>query len=98
LADLQCVARQLLDALADAPAVHGREREGFQHQQVECPLENVGRGGHRCSLVEWTRETIRRFCRMVKGMDIRSSATGPQGTLLGGVLRLRCKPYRIPDP
>ena len=42
LSDFQRVARELLDALADAPAMHRGEREGFQDEEVEGSLEDIG--------------------------------------------------------
>jgi hypothetical protein len=42
LPDLERVARELLDALADAPAVQRCDREGLQDQKVECALKNIG--------------------------------------------------------
>ena len=49
LLDLQDVARDLLDALGDAPAVHRFERESFQDQQIERALQNFD-GPAPCSL------------------------------------------------
>ena len=46
MADLQCIARQLLNALADAPAVERGERERLEDEEVECALENVRGVGH----------------------------------------------------
>ena len=31
---------QLLDSLADAPAMHGRERQRLEHQKFQCALED----------------------------------------------------------
>src|SRR4051812_31191049 len=42
LVDLQDVARDLLNALRDAPTVHGLEREGLEDEHVERPLQDVG--------------------------------------------------------
>ena len=44
LIDLELVARDLLDALADAPAMHGVEGERFEHQEVDGASEGVGLG------------------------------------------------------
>src|SRR5438270_2497491 len=48
LIDLQHVARDLLDPLRDAPAVHRLERERLENQHVERALQDVVRlDGHR---------------------------------------------------
>jgi hypothetical protein len=47
LADLPLVARYLLQALADRPAVQRLEREDLEEQEVECPLHEIGRPAHR---------------------------------------------------
>src|SRR5262249_38916880 len=49
LADLERIARELLDALADSPAVQWRERERFENQQVQRAFQNIGGGGHGLS-------------------------------------------------
>src|SRR4051812_52258 len=41
LIDLEHAARELLDALADSPAVHRFERDGFEDEEVEGPLQDV---------------------------------------------------------
>src|SRR5690606_35969118 len=42
LVDPQHVARELLDALGDAPPVHRLQRQGPQDQEVQRALEQVG--------------------------------------------------------
>src|SRR5438105_3219151 len=42
VADLQHVARDLLQALADGPAVEWLESENFQQQEVESALDEIG--------------------------------------------------------
>ena len=39
-------ARDLTDAVGNAQAVHGAEREGSQHQHVERALQDFGRFRH----------------------------------------------------
>jgi hypothetical protein len=46
LLHLQDIIRQLADALSDRPAVQRFECDGFQDQQVECALQQVGRFSH----------------------------------------------------
>jgi hypothetical protein len=41
LVDLQHVARDLLNALRDSPAMHGLERERLEDQHVQRALEDV---------------------------------------------------------
>jgi hypothetical protein len=43
LADLEGVARELLDALTDAPAVEWAQREGLENEEVQGALEDIGR-------------------------------------------------------
>src|SRR5665647_1057213 len=48
LIHIERAARELLDALADPPPVHGLEGERLEHEEVERAAENVGwYGGHR---------------------------------------------------
>jgi len=63
LVDFQDAAGDLLDPLADPPAVHGLERDGFEDQEIEGPLEDVGIGLHGLSPRYSTRE-CKRSCRM----------------------------------
>ena len=46
LADLKCIFRNELDALRDAPAVHGFERDSFENEKIERALNEVGRFAH----------------------------------------------------
>ena len=50
VADLENVAGDLLEALADGPAVERFEGEDFEEEKIECALEKVGRFAHGCSL------------------------------------------------
>src|SRR5687768_9936397 len=45
LADVQRVARELLDPLRDGPPVHGLERQRLEDQQVQRAADDVGLGG-----------------------------------------------------
>ena len=46
LMDLQDSVRNLTNALRDAPAVHGLERERPQNQEVKSALDEVGWFSH----------------------------------------------------
>ena len=46
LADLEDIARKLLDAQRDAPAVHGLEHERAQDEQIERALQKIGGWRH----------------------------------------------------
>jgi hypothetical protein len=46
VADLENVARDLREALADGPAVERFESEDFEDEEIESALEEVGRFGH----------------------------------------------------
>jgi hypothetical protein len=52
LMDLQHFVRNLTNALRDAPAVHGLERECPQNQEVEGALDQVGWLSHLGSPVD----------------------------------------------
>src|SRR5437867_6800739 len=57
LIDLEHVPRELLDPLRDAPAVHRLERDGFEDEEVEGPLEDVrGWEAHGISLLDIRQE------------------------------------------
>ena len=45
LLHLQHVVRYLLNPLSDGPAMNRPEREGFQDQQVQRSLDQIGRPG-----------------------------------------------------
>src|SRR5207247_9191920 len=47
IADLQFIARDLLESLADRPTVLRAYRENLQQQQVQCSLYEVRRLAHR---------------------------------------------------
>src|SRR5690606_35874631 len=51
LAHPQRLLRELLQALADGPAVHRLQRERLQDQQVESAAHDVVRGGRGAALV-----------------------------------------------
>src|SRR5439155_26114690 len=55
LIDVEHTPRELLDALADAPAVHRLERQCLEDEQIERSAENVGgriaAGRHRSSFL-----------------------------------------------
>src|ERR1041384_4272997 len=63
LIDLEHAARDLLDALADAPAVHGLEGRGLEDEEVEGALKDVGVGMHG-ALLDVRQERLHRSCRM----------------------------------
>src|SRR5207248_219948 len=46
LANGEDVAGEELDAFRDSPSVSGRSGDGFQYEQVQGPLEQIGRLGH----------------------------------------------------
>ena len=76
LVDLEDVARDLLDALGDAPAVHCLEGQCLEDEHVERPLQDVGvvrRHAFSCrvSTGEWDRS-----CRNVKRSREREPGTG----------------------
>ena len=50
VANLQYIARNLCQAQADRPAVQRLERQNFQDQEIESPLDKVGWSAHGASL------------------------------------------------
>ena len=56
LLNLQCVARDLLDAQEDAVAMLRTQRDGFENQEVQRALQEFGRRGHEVALLERHRE------------------------------------------
>src|SRR6476469_7240888 len=71
LVDLEHAARRLLDALGDAPAVHRRERERAQNEEVDRAAERLaGRFTHRWS--------SRRPKRGIKDLRFRQKKVSPR--------------------
>src|SRR5262249_23446413 len=66
LVDLEHVLGELLNALGDPPAVHRRRTEGFQDQDIEGPLQQIG-SGHRISFRSSTG-VLPRSCRVSRGV------------------------------
>ena len=67
LLDLQDVARDLLDALGDAPAVHGFERQSFQDQKIERALQDFDPWTHGLSPRRTTSGISDSSCRLSRG-------------------------------
>src|SRR5262245_59818913 len=82
LLDQQLLARDLLDAEQHAVAVKRPERNGFQDEQVERALQQLGRRRH-VSLLDWSREYMDRSPRMSK----RAGASGGADLLENGRAR-----------
>src|SRR6476469_3217358 len=71
LVDLEHAPRRLLDALGDAPAVHRRERERAQNEEVDRAAERLaGRFTHRWS--------SRRPKRGIKDLRFRQKKVSPR--------------------
>ena len=62
--DVENAARELLDSRADAPPVHGFERQRLEDQQIERASEDVRLVGGHGNLGEQTRELLLGYRRM----------------------------------
>src|SRR5580700_942655 len=90
LLDLQDVARGLLDALGNAPAVHGLERECFENQKSEGALQDFDGRAHGLSPRRATGEMLSRTCRLLRGEGPdwnRRGGTAMTATARGAGLR-----------
>src|SRR5580765_1587409 len=60
LRDLQDILRHLLDALRDRPAMLRLGGQGLENQEVQCPLDEVGRLAHDYGSIPRSSTTIPR--------------------------------------
>ena len=49
VADAQHIAGNLLQALTDGPSIQGLQRQYFEDQHVQRPLDQIGRLAHKVS-------------------------------------------------
>ena len=66
LVDLEHAAGPLLDALGDAPSVHGLDLERLEHEHVERALKHVAAVPHAWPFLSTVESTMRRFLSIVK--------------------------------
>ena len=79
LVDLEHAARHLLNALADAPAVHRFEGDGFEDQQVERALKDVGVWMHGALSLTFDRK-VSPLLSNVKESQIRGHRPSSRST------------------